>query len=276
MACYHPKTAWQARLGSPLSFQYVRGWRVVMIPCATCHGCIQAHAQAWAFRCHLEATRTPHNAFATLTFDEEHVPFTLDWNRDGVPFLKSLRQRAAIPLRFFASGEYGERTARPHYHFLLFGLSALGAKHQAMVQDSWKNGQIRLDPVTPARVAYVAGYTAKKIDDRFQSIAHCDPTTGEAWQPPFIQMSRRPGLGSHAKQHTNSWRLFAIHQGNKLPVPRYLHQAWRDTATTEDLEQLQAEREAYSLNRDNSQARLNAAETIAIKKHERSKEQRHI
>lgn len=249
-----------------------------MVPCNTCHGCIKAHAQAWAFRCHLEATRQPNNAFATLTFDEDHVPFTLDWKRDGQPFLKSLRQRSTLPLRFFASGEYGERTQRPHYHFLLFGLNALGAASQTMVQKSWGKGQVRLDHITPARIAYVAGYTAKKTVDRFNSIAHCDPETGEAWQPPFIQMSRKPGLGSHARQWKNSWRLFAIHQGNKLPVPRYLHQAWRDTATEQELQELQAEKEQYNTNRDtkNLLGRIKAQEQIALTKQKRAAERRYL
>lgn len=281
MPCFHPKPAWQARLGGKLSFAYVRGWRVIMVPCTTCHGCIKAHAQAWAFRCHLEGTRSPHNSFATLTFDDEHLPFTLDWRRDGQPFLKSLRQRAAArtldrvsPIRFFASGEYGSRTHRPHYHFLLFGYDSMGPASQRMVQDSWGKGQVRIDPVTPARIAYCAGYTDKKTDDRFRSVEHADPETGEAWQPPFIQMSRKPGLGSHARQWTESWRLFAVHQDQKLPVPRYLHKAWRDHATIEDLLQLQAEKDAFLLDRDNSLPRLEAAEKIALAKQQRSEEER--
>lgn len=270
MPCYHPKPAWQAKLGGQLSFSYVRGYRVVMAPCTTCIGCIKAHAQAWAFRCHLEATQHLNNAFATLTFDDAHLPFTLDWRRDGQTFLKALRQRYKHTLRFFASGEYGSNTHRPHYHFLLFGYDGLGADGQRMVQDSWGKGQIRLDPVTPARIAYVAGYTDKKAEDRFLSVEHCDPETGEAWQPPFIKMSlggrNGHGIGGHAKQWTESWRLFAVHQDQKLQVPRYLHNEWRKTATAEQLEQLQAERDAFLLNRDNSIARLEAAETIAIKK----------
>lgn len=274
MPCYHPKPAWQAKLGAPLSFQYVRGYRVIMVPCTTCIGCIKAHAQAWALRCHLEATKHLHNGFATLTFDDPHLPFTLDWNRDGQSFLKALRYRSAQPIRFFASGEYGTKTHRPHYHFLLFGYNPLGTDGQRMVQDSWGKGQIQLTPVTPARIAYVAGYTDKKADDRFRSVEHADPETGEVWQPPLIQMSRNPGLGSHAKKWKESWRLFAILNDTKMPVPRYLHNEWRKTATDTELQQLQAERDGYLLNRDNSQRRLDAAETIAQQKQERAQEQR--
>lgn len=267
MPCYHAKPAWQAHLGGKLSFSYVRGWRTVMVPCTTCIGCIKAHAQAWAFRCHLEGTRHEHTAFATLTFDDEHLPFTLDWRRDGQPFLKALRQRANRLIRFFASGEYGSKTHRPHYHFLLYGIDAVGSRSLAMVQDSWRRGQVQIDPVTPARIAYCAGYTDKKATDRFRSIQHADPLTGEVWQPPFIQMSRRPGLGSHARQWKDSWRLYAVtNDGVKIPVPRYLHKTWRDTATPEQLERLQSERDNYTLQRIQSIAQTLAAETIALRK----------
>lgn len=246
-----------------------------MVPCSTCIGCIKAHAQAWAFRCHLESTIHQHNSFATLTYDDEHLPFTLDWNH-GQQFLKALRQRAAAPIRYLASGEYGSRTHRPHYHFLLFGHNGVGAANQAMVQNSWPHGAIKLDPVTPARIAYCAGYTDKKADDRFFSVEHADPETGEAWQPPFIKMSLKPGLGAHARKWKESWRLFAIHDGNKLPVPRYLHQAWRDTATQQQLEELQAEKDQYALSRDtkNLLGQARAGEIIATKKHESAAEQR--
>lgn len=244
-----------------------------MVPCSTCIGCIKAHAQAWAFRCHLEATQHNESSFATLTYDNQHLPWTLQLRHLQL-FLKSLRQRADRPIRFFASGEYGSRTQRPHYHAILFGYSALGTDSQTMVQDSWGRGQVRLDPITPRRIAYVAGYTDKKATDRFHSVEWADPETGEVWQPPFINMSRRPGLGSHAKKWKESWRLFAIHEGNKLSPPRYLHKAWRDTATKEELEQLQIERDAFLRNRDTSLPRLEAAEEIALAKHKISAEQR--
>lgn len=280
MPCYHPKPAWQARPGGALTFappaQRSRHlYRFISVPCTSCTGCIKAHAQAWAFRCHLEGTRFPLNTFTTLTYDNEHVPYTLQIRHLQL-FFKSLRQRAARTVRYFASGEYGTRTQRPHYHAILFGYDALGANGQRMVQDSWARGQVRSEALTAARIAYCAGYTDKKAIDRFLSVAHCDPETGEVWQPPFITMSRRPGLASHARQWKNSWRLFAVHQGNKIPVPRYLHQPWRDTATATELAELQAEKDEYLYKKDNSQARLNDAEQIALAHYKRSSEARSI
>lgn len=286
MPCYHPKPAWQAKLGSPLSFSYVRNWRCISVPCNTCAGCIKAQAQAWAFRCHQESIQHLHNSFTTLTYDESKRPWTLNpAHLSG--FLKRLRDtlnRKGLPkIKFFASGEYGTYTHRPHYHAILFGLDGrknplLGTDGPRLVEATWQHGHTRTAPATPARIAYCAAYTAKKSDDRFLSTEWADPETGEVWQPPFIQMSRGgrtgQGIGGHARQFTESWRLFAVQDGTKLPVPRYYHNAWRQTATEEDLQQLQAEKDEYLHSRDNSQARLDAAEIIALKKQQLATEKR--
>lgn len=300
MPCFHPKPAWQAKLGSPLSFSYVRNWRCISVPCNTCVGCIKAQAQAWAFRCHQESIQHLHNAFTTLTYDETNRPWTLD-KQHLAGFLKRLRDRLARrmgpqSLKFFASGEYGTHTHRPHYHAILFGYNAeMGSYGPRMVEEAWGHGHTRTSPATPARIAYTAAYTAKKSQDRFLCTEWCDPETGEAWQPPFIQMSRGgrtgQGIGSHARHqlgmgpHTKevfeyhrryheSWRLFAIQDGTKLPVPRYYNKAWKDYATEQELRETQAEKDKYIHSRDNSQARLEAGEQIAIKKQKLAGEKR--
>lgn len=76
-------------------------------------------------------------------------------------------------------------------------------------------------------------------------------------------MSRRPGIGAQARQWVNSWRLFAINNGTKMPVPRYLHQAWLDQASPTDLEDLLTEKRLYAAKRATSPMQLQAAEKIA-------------
>lgn len=289
MPCFHPKAAWQKQLGGSLSFQYVKGWRAILVPCSTCHGCIKAQAAAWAFRCKREATRHLHTAFTTLTYDDTNLPITLS-KRHLQLFFKRLRENARtmgngmVPttLRFFATGEYGEHTQRPHYHAIIFGLQGeMGSDGPRMVEKSWKLGITRTEPITPRRIAYCAGYTQKKLGDfKLQQEERIDPETGELynWQPPFYQMSRGGrhgyGIGGYDRQFVDSWRLFAIDDGNKLAVPRYYHKAYRDQATEEELQQLQAEKDEYILSRDNSTPRLEAAEKIALAKHKLAGEKR--
>lgn len=194
-----------------------------------------SRARDWAVRCGLELSDHSATCFATLTYAPKYCPPTL--SKDHLQrYLKRLRKRLGSEhkIRFFASGEYGEENKRPHYHAILFGLNDHPAIH-----DCWGAGFVRVDPITPARIAYCAGYTAKKSGyERIQKHQLLvDPETGEEYlhQPPFLQMSRNPGIGASARRHWTSWRTTAIKDGRHVPVPRYLHEAWKQNATPEQL-----------------------------------------
>lgn len=108
---------------------------------------------------------------------------------------------------------------------------------------------------------------------------HIDYETGEVykWQPPFIQMSRQPGIGANARQHAQSWRDFAVMHGTRIPVPRYLHQAWREKATTQQQEELEHEKYKRALTRDAlTDLRLQAMEAIAKAQQELQGERRRL
>lgn len=197
------------------------------------------HARAWALRCSLENTQHAASSFVTLTYNDEHLPPTLS-KRHLQLFQKRLRRSLATRRlpggRHFSAGEYGERTDRAHYHTIQFGVHP---DDHELVQDAWPHGHIDCQPATRRAIAYTAGYVAKKAGwRRYTTQEHVDPLTGEVylWQPPFLQMSRRPGIAAHARQWPMSWKLYAIHDGSKTKVPRYLHQSWKDTASPEQQE----------------------------------------
>lgn len=216
-----------------------------------------AYAKAWALRCQLEYQIHKETAWTTLTYDETHKPVTLD-KKHLSGFIKRLRQATNKPIRFFASGEYGEQNDRPHYHAIIYGLAHKSGAD--CIKDAWTTGRPKneplgfteTEPVTPARIAYTAGYTAKKIGFKRRMVEQVDPETGElyTWQPPFIQMSNRPGIGAHAKQWLDSWRLYAVTDGHKMAVPRYLHEAWKAQATEEEKELLDYEKAQLALTRN--------------------------
>lgn len=178
-------------------------------------------------------------------------------------------------VRYFASGEYGEKTERPHYHAILYGISE---SERNFIEDRWALGHARTTAATPANINYTAGYTAKKIGFKQKMIPEqIDLRTGEVynWQPPFIQMSRRPGIGANAKQWPQSWRSYAIQDGYRIPVPRYLHDSWKQQASAEDIELLQYEKQeqATKLNQA-TLLQLQAAELHSITQQELSASKR--
>lgn len=263
------------------------------LPCGKCLGCTAANAKAWALRCHLENQQHRSAVFTTLTYAEDELPTTLD-KQHLSGFFKTLRQnihrrKAAKPIRFFGCGEYGEKRGRPHYHALIYGLHE--REHRGMIEDSWGRGIATTEYITPERIAYTAGYTAKKIATTFQgSYEFVDPETGEVlvhfakhtyhlgdhWQDQFKQMSRRPGIGAHARQWVNSWRITAVHNGIRQPVPRYLHEAWKAVATEEEKQALDLEKIKLAILRDTSEERLAAAEKIAQTAQQLSSRRRYL
>jgi len=93
-------------------------------PCGYCEACRLTYRQTWAARIQLEAQCHAENIFVTLTYDQDHLPDPPQLVPDHLSaFVKRLRARfAPLQFRFFACGEYGSRTLRPHYHVVLFGL----------------------------------------------------------------------------------------------------------------------------------------------------------
>lgn len=273
MPCYHPIKAWRTPQGEVVLGKDRQDGTRLHLPCGNCLGCRTNYAQAWALRCQLEYHEHTAAIFATLTFAEEHLPLTLS-KRHVSDYIRKIRKEFPNRLRFFASGEYGETTGRPHYHAIIYGLSKCAEPRLA---EAWEKGHIKVDSATPANIAYTAGYCSKKIGYRRYEHERVDAATGQryTWQPPFILMSRNPGIGATAKKYLNSWRLYAVKDGHKMPVPRYFKKHWKDNATPEELDQLA--QEIAALNKDPlTRQQLDAAEKIAAQRHKMAGERRKL
>ena len=280
-ACLHPLPAWRTpggvTLREPLQRDHIT--EAYRLPCGGCLACRANKARDWAIRCQLELKDHNEACWVTLTYSDDMLPLTLQ-KPDLSAWLKRLRARhqQSRSIRFFASGEYGERTQRPHYHAILFGLS-----DDPSIQDTWQHGHVQVDELTPASIAYVAGYTSKKIGWKLEPRERSDPETGECytWQPPFIHMSRRPGIASSVRDNWLSWRKTAIYNGRSVPVPQFLHQAFRNNASVNALDNLKTEKDMKHLTPLPSTAtidywhdRLQAEKAILIAKHDHQSSKR--
>lgn len=128
--------------------------------------------RVWACRIQLEAFYHPQSIFITLTYNDDTVPVTEDGQQnlsveDIRAFNRRLKRRCRSiqPIRHFSVGEYGNKTERPHYHAVIFGL---GLEHEPLIQRCWntkkvKRGFTQVSELTPQRAAYIAQYTTKKM-----------------------------------------------------------------------------------------------------------------
>lgn len=182
------------------------------IPCGQCAGCRLEKSRQWAMRCLHEKRLHNRNCFATLTYDNEHLPpgGTLV-KRDLQLFMKRLRKAKHDGIRFYACGEYGDINKRPHYHVLLFNLDfddkrQVGTNRRGdryydsnELRNLWSMGHVLLGDVTFDSAAYVARYVMKKITgDKADAHYTVMDQHGELISrlPEFTVMSRRPGIGT--------------------------------------------------------------------------------
>lgn len=203
---------------------------VIQVPCGRCIGCKIDYSRMWANRCMMELKYHDSAYFVTITYSPEFVPKV--WYVDESTgeanealslrkkhfqlFMKNVRKMAQPDkVRFFAAGEYGSKTWRPHYHAILFGLrlndlilvqqgESYNYYTSPSLQRCWdvveckrsitplaySHGQVVVADVNWQTCAYVARYVVKKLrgdQSDFYSYHNIEP--------PFSLMSRRPGIG---------------------------------------------------------------------------------
>lgn len=169
-----------------------------------------------------EASQSETNGFLTLTYSDENLPHgntpTLDLG-DLQKFNKRAR-KARGPYRYYAVGEYGGQTLRPHYHLITFGWlpkftsQVTERAYQSNELDElWGLGNATVGEVTPASAAYCAQYCMKKL------------TKKQAWIegkcPEFSVQSNGIGREWLRKYAGDLDRGFMVFNGRKVRIPRY-------------------------------------------------------
>jgi len=204
--------------------------------CGQCLPCRINRRRLWSWRMFYESQLHEANSFVTLTYSEEHVPTSGSLvPADLTNFFKRLRSSISPQrVRYFAVGEYGDNTQRPHYHCCLFGL---GPDSAEVIDSSWGLGFSFTAEFNQLTAQYCAGYVVKKM-----TASHDARLDGR--YPEFARMSRRPGIGAGAmallaEQLSTDAGLNEIlalgdvpshlRMGNRsLPIGRYLRQKLRE------------------------------------------------
>lgn len=135
----------------------------------------------------LESAEHPASVFITLTYSEEHLPKDKCVSKRSLQlFLKRLvNAQSGKKLRYFAVGEYGSQTQRPHYHCILFGWTMMSGP---IIQKCWPFGYVHVGEANRASMRYLSGYVLKGMTRK-------DDRRLNGRQPEFTFQSRKPGLG---------------------------------------------------------------------------------
>ena len=183
------------------------------VPCGKCLPCQKKRRSEWSLRLEHEYLFSESALFITLTYNNQHVPRYYWKNKKwvyahGYPtlnkkdlqdYIKRLRnenvkyvtktlkcdkkdvKNRSRSIRYYAVGEYGSKSRRPHYHLILFNMDV---DNIAPVKNQWKYGFSDVGTVTSASINYVTKYMFKQFNRKT-----------DKRQPPFSLMSKKPIIG---------------------------------------------------------------------------------
>lgn len=186
----------------------------MVVPCGRCAFCAATRRSDWATRIEYESKLHLVKKFITLTYANPH----LTWEHGFPQLVKSDLQKwfkrvrkTGVKIRYYAVGEYGSCTLRPHYHILLFGEVS-----EEVIRKSWPFGQVHIGTVTQASINYCLGYMVNKGAQYYHNRVK-----------PFSLMSTKPGLGANylsdamIRWHRSGRKNYVLADGVKRHLPRY-------------------------------------------------------
>lgn len=245
----------------------------IEVPCGQCVGCRLERSRQWAMRCMHEASLHESNSFITLTYDPSYLPAGCNLvYRDYQLFMKRLRKRLDVPVRFYMCGEYGELNARPHFHSILFGCDFPNRRRYRknvngdylytsdVLSEVWPFGLAVFGDVTFQSCAYVARYCMAKVTGSLADEHY------KGREPEFNHMSLKPGIGAawYEKYMSDVYpRNYVVVNGVKVKPPKYYDRKYKalDAAT---FDVLQYDRSLDVRPEDSTVERLEVREKVAL------------
>lgn len=284
MRCLSPRTVGFLDDGKTISWSqkyYSKEYATFQLPCSKCIECRLEYARQWAVRCVHEAKMHQDNCFITLTYADEHLKSSKLQYIDFQLFAKRLRKKIhkeakkqgydpeEKKISIFVTGEYGDKTKRPHWHAIIFNWRPTDTVHlytnergdqvysSNTLNELWPHGRTELGSVTFESAGYVARYAAKKLvhgadqDHDYQPISK--KSSKNAIGKRFLE--------KHYKDIFNYGEVI-LDNGTKSTIPRYYEkwlqknhpQEWIDYVTKLKAQRLRAaeEKKQYIENKTNA------------------------
>jgi hypothetical protein len=250
MRCTDPRTVGFMADGKTICWSQKhrsKEYATFQLPCGQCIECRLDYARQWAVRCVHEAQMYTKNCFITLTYRPEALTSPKLQYDDFQKFVKKLRKRPYFkpdgtwvsksedpePMGFFVTGEYGEKTKRPHWHAIIFNWEPSdGLYHytndngdrvhtSAQLSKLWGHGNAEYGTVTFKSAGYCARYAAKKL---------VHGSDEEHDYQPISKKSSKHAIGKKWLEqywHTDCFAQgrIILPDGNTTGVPRY-YEKW--------------------------------------------------
>lgn len=284
MACYHPLKAFRTPTG--VVFSALRRFDIIgdiELPCGQCIGCRMRRASDWELRVMHEASLHEDNCFLTLTYAPGKLPpFGSLCHGDFQKFIRALRKKLRVKVRYYMCGEYGEENARPHYHCCLFGLdfpdrvlcgrskSGNDFYSSEVLSSLWPHGSSTVQPLVRETASYCARYIMKKVlGDAAAAHYTCVDADGVMHEiaPEYAAMSLKPGIGAgwFDKFSRDVFPLDkVVSNGTERVVPKYYDKLARKRPIDTDTIEFKRAQRAVRAVADSTPERLAVREHVHL------------
>ena len=233
MRCIRPIQAGLDRSGNLTFNRKLYKAQYLELECRKCLPCRLNIAREKAIRAVHEAKMHESNIFLTLTYSDEHMTSDRLQYRDFQNFMKKLRKTTDRKLPYIVTGEYGEKTKRPHWHAIIFNYDVKDPVYRRKTETGdkiYSSNQIdkiwgKNDPlhcpseigdVTIDSAGYVCRYAAKKL-------VHGQDQDHD--YHPIHKTSSKYGIGrpwiEKYHKHTFENGFVLLRNGTKCKIPRY-------------------------------------------------------
>lgn len=194
----------------------------LFVPCGKCYCCLSRRRNDWTFRLKNEQKNSFTAHFCTLTYSDETLPEDGKLKkRDLQLFLKRLRteqdrsiervlkaDKMALKwpsIKYYACGEYGTKTKRPHYHAIIFNIHP---RIFDKVVDIWKMGHVVVVPSNVKTIHYVTKYVINNFEENYKGFSLISKGIGNSYL-------------SNTQKHRKGLENFVINDGYPMAMPRY-------------------------------------------------------
>lgn len=194
----------------------------VTVPCGKCLPCLKRRASHWSFRLNEEAKISSSAHFLTLTYEicpSSKNGYNTLVKKDFQDFLKRLRKLCPTnKLKYYACGEYGSQTQRPHYHAIILNLPRSIGQNPQLMDQTWGHGHTMSVSSNQLTINYVVGYMNK---GRFTPESEHDDRL-----PEFSLMSKKMGMNYLTPQMVKYYKdrrvaCIVKEGGQIMSMPRY-------------------------------------------------------
>ncbi len=189
--------------------RYSKGRWITSVPvdCGKCPPCKKLIGSQWAFRLKMEDRVSRSSFFITLTYSPKYVPISPNGlltlqKKDVTDFIKRLRKlEGHTDLRYYAVGEYGSKTNRPHYHIIMFNVENKENIYKAWKKNKEPIGSIDIGDVKSESIKYTLKYISKKGkipmwngDDRIKEFSNKSKRLGSNYVVKHWETKKKPHL----------------------------------------------------------------------------------